>query len=129
MAPEIPNKLQGYTMEQWQAIIDGGYLCEIADEDGEWYNSIVRLSAVDPNKSEFSIVGEKHYIWAYARPAQIPGVLRPWFGGECPVDPDTLVFVKFRSGAYNVMGAGVFDWGQGPDYVNTTEIIAYMEIN
>lgn len=49
-----------------------------------------------------------------------------WDGGECPVDPDTRVDVRFRSGyiEYND-GAGELPWDHGGTFGTAGDIVAY----
>lgn len=34
-----------------------------------------------------------------------------WHGGECPIDPDTIVDVRFGDGSVDTDFAGCWDWG------------------
>lgn len=51
-----------------------------------------------------------------------------WKGGQCPVAPDTIVEVKFRSGTQTPEGwnAGYFNWDWGDDQSN--DILAYRVV-
>jgi len=68
-----PELIQGYTAEQWQVIIDGGYLCEFSDRlkfQASWFNV---LASRDGDSFE-DCDGD---VMSHCRPAQIKGVLRP----------------------------------------------------
>ena len=75
--------IQGYTAEQWQEIIDGGYLCEFRSSIKEgWFLDTLR------NVHEENGVFESgnYSDWPICRPAQLKGVMRPIFVE--PVDKD-----------------------------------------
>ena len=71
----LEDKIQGYTAEQWQEIIDGGYLCEVADDEGEWYEGMIKVVGLN----EGGGVHGKQGHYELCRPAQIKGVMRPIF--------------------------------------------------
>ena len=49
-----------------------------------------------------------------------------WHGGECPVPPDTIVEVKFRSGAIGLEHrAGGYRWGQAD---HSSDIVEYRTV-
>jgi hypothetical protein len=86
-----PELIQGYTAEQWQEIIDGGYLCEFhcelqGDSPPRYYGKLQEMS----DSGLFRM--ENSRVWfEYCRPAQIKGVMRPIFVE--PVDRhNTFVF-------------------------------------
>jgi hypothetical protein len=66
-----PELIQGYTAEQWQEIIDGGYLCEFTSDDYR-HAKISKLKECD---GVFCDVSSTY--WHSCRPAQIKGVMRP----------------------------------------------------
>lgn len=105
-----PPLIQGYTAEQWQAIIDGKFLCEFSDDGGNEDHS-VRISVLRelcPERFPFySGFGSK---WKYCRPLRIKGVRQPWFGGECPVDPNARVSYVLRDGYKDQTEAGRIRW-------------------
>jgi hypothetical protein len=77
--PEPPELIQGYAAEQWQEIIDGGYLCEFwggsCTEDCQDKPIGILEIASEGEGDYFQIVGGD--LWTYCRPAQIKGVIRP----------------------------------------------------
>ena len=117
--------LQGYTLAQWGAIREGGYLCEFGGSKlTPWTLGTLRTAS---SPSEFGVfVCSKGGHYEYCRPAQIPGVLRPWFGGERPVNGDTTVMCKFANGHVGVVAANSRLWSWG-DAVQS-DITAYMEV-
>lgn len=96
--PTKQDLIKGYTAEQWQEIIDGGYLCEARDVNGrEWvpvtllefdddgtdYDFKIKYSAPDDIDDE-----ESHNWLRHCRPAQIKGVRRPiWVE---PIDKEAM---------------------------------------
>jgi hypothetical protein len=87
-----PETIQGYTAEQWQEVIDGGYLCEFhspaIDE-----SHLGLLREID-SRNTFSCTD--YSDWENCRPAQIKGVMRPiWVE---PVDKEATCVVM-SSGA------------------------------
>lgn len=72
---EPPSELiQGYTEEQWQEIIDGGYVVEIGDRDG--FDGGLILNLLDKDDLPLIIDGRMR-----CRPAKLKGVIRPIFVG------------------------------------------------
>lgn len=97
--------IQGYTAEQWQRIIDEGFLCEFTDIEGFGGVPLIQtLKEIDPFRSESCLT------WNFCRPLRIKGVRQPWFGGECPVDSSTLVVVIMASGRNRCARAADFNW-------------------
>lgn len=77
------EKIQGYTAEQWQEIIDGGYLCEFSFDENFGDTLVSTLESHDePNGRFFE---KDRGSWTMCRPAQIKGVMRPIFVE--PVEP------------------------------------------
>lgn len=73
-----PELIQGYTAEQWQEIIDGGYLCEYSQDGEKWYFTKAELGSLDLSRG--NMFGRIEIgSFAFCRPAQIKGVLRPIF--------------------------------------------------
>lgn len=79
-----PQKIQGYTAEQWQEIIDGGYLCEfsVGDSYQQSFYACLESAHLDTKTSQRNVyfmseVNGNDYF--YCRPAQIKGVMRPIF--------------------------------------------------
>lgn len=98
-----PELFHGYTMEQWQRIIDGGYLCEFWDDDGRgrFYATLKEVDKEWPNP--FTVVYDNmdHDLFPKCRPAQRYGVLTPHFGGPKPEwlkDDDLIVWWKNEEG-------------------------------
>lgn len=121
--PEL-ELLQGYTLEQWRTVIDGGYLCQFrGGKATPWTLGTLRTAS---SPSAFGVfVCYKGAHWLYCRPAQIPGVLRPWFGGDCPVSGNTVVIAKLQDGSVLAQAANTLGWGRGD---NGGDIIAYMGV-
>ena len=92
---EQPQLIQGYTAEQWQEIINGRYLCEFS-MDGNFTRCPVycTLQKFDPEGGSASFLPHPAKgVFAYCRPAQIKGVIRPtWVE---PVDPGNAMCVFF----------------------------------
>lgn len=62
--------------------------------------------------------------------AEVSDGWRPWPGGECPVDPDVLVEVKFRNGKAwldnGAESAGSWEWRWYNDkFYESDDIVAY----
>lgn len=78
-----PELIQGYTAEQWQEIIDGGYLCEFSfsTDFDRVYSSLLSDHGHDEHEGThyFHPVNDKTNDFQYCRPAQIKGVMRPIF--------------------------------------------------
>jgi hypothetical protein len=102
-----PEKIQGYTREEWQEIIDGGYLCEVRDSEEEgWYEGLVVIKSITEIK-EFKA---EYGFYRYCRPAQTKGVMRPIF-----VEPvDKKAKCHFFNKADMYLGAA----HQWKDYTN-----------
>ena len=75
--PDEPQKIQGYTAEQWQEIIDGGYLCEFAMTASFFEPYLQTLDAV--TDKQFCSDKEGGIFALTCRPAQLKGVMRPIF--------------------------------------------------
>lgn len=82
-----PELIQGYTAEQWQEIIDGGYLCEF---EGSGNESIGFLEEIKGGGYPFQQIDGSD--WTNCRPAQIKGALSLiWVK---PVDNPYCVFLN-----------------------------------
>lgn len=117
----------GYTKEQWDHIIDGGFICEFSDwPDFRGGGRLGLLGQIRNSETAliFRING-KIAFWKYCRPAQIKGVMKPWFGGECPVDGASRVMVRYNGGGVSFSSGGCYDWCHNYESSN---IVAYMEI-
>jgi hypothetical protein len=68
-----PTLIQGYTAEQWQEIIDGGYFCEFGIFGDTCSSRFGILKKIDGSR----YVDERGIAWINCRPAQIKGVMRP----------------------------------------------------
>lgn len=103
------------------------------DSDGEWMDTsesgyemrIDRIGAADDCNT--SVVSRKQYESALAASKAVVGRdgWIQWAGGECPVDSDAIVEVKFRrhnQRQYNNDRAGDFDWACTG---RSSDIIAY----
>jgi hypothetical protein len=131
-----PDLLQGYTPEQWGEIIKGGYLCEFSNvtNDGapDWKKPVARLVEVGRKwgngRSDIIFTSESEKEYTFCRPAQLPGVLRPWFGGECPVDKDATVLAVLGNGHTIVKEAGVLEWGGVVPRLPHITVTSYMEV-
>ena len=75
--PQGEPLIQGYTAEQWQEIIDGGYLCEFSSRPDFTGNCRVFGTLRDINANFAKDHGCQR--WSYYRPAQLKGVMRPIF--------------------------------------------------
>lgn len=105
-----PALIQGYTAEQWQAIIDGKFLCEFSDADWHIENNYAdRIVQVLTGITDGKFTGND-YHWPYCRPLRIKGVRQPWFGGEFPVDPSARVSYVLRDGYKDQIEAGRIRW-------------------
>lgn len=126
--PEAPDVLQGYTLAQWGEIRAGGYLCQFSNDGESWTKGGRRLGDIELKSSLKFAEGREDTTmwWAYCRPAELPGVLRPWFGGDCPVSADIKVLVVYNNGAADVDSAGRFaTWGPN---VGGPRIVAFMAL-
>jgi len=92
-----PELFHGYTMEQWQRIIDGGYLCQTWNHrlgkcvTEEWLTPLLGVSEQGFDIGEYSFFRHQQHC----RPAQRYGVLTPHFGGPKPEwlnDSDLIVW-------------------------------------
>jgi hypothetical protein len=73
-----PEKIQGYTAEQWQEIIGGGYLCEFYNTiDNREYIHREAMRTFRNGDVSTTFVSKDGRNWTYCRPAQIKGVMRP----------------------------------------------------
>lgn len=80
-----PQKIQGYTAEQWQEIIDGGYLCEFANNSKFDHNCLNDgytahygfLDEIADEYHKFHDINKNYRV--FCRPAQIKRVMRPIF--------------------------------------------------
>jgi hypothetical protein len=125
-----PELIQGYTAEQWQEIIDGGYLCEVSqfkDFASFHMSAIEELRKHTTHNFVIPRLINSANCYSRCRPAQIKGVLRPiWVE---PVD-DGRMCAFFDKGGYplnNRMSRssyGIYKMG-GPDFNDAT---SYMEI-
>ena len=117
--PEKPDLIQGYTREQWQRIIDEGFLCELSDD--ELFNPETRL--ID-HLSSFDGNEDRHFkdfsglYFTHCRPLRIKGVRQPWFGGaECPVDKMTYVVATYKTGTSELQYAGCQHWPNVTEFI------------
>ena len=119
--------LQGYTLEQWATIRKGGYLCEFTGHGGVYpaNGPVQRLIGINKLRPA-SFRCDTGAVYSSCRPAQIPGVLRPWFGGDCPVADDTRVLIKFDNGHAGIVNANarLWSWNNSAQ----SDIIAYMGV-
>ncbi len=103
------------------------------DSDGEWMDTsesgyemeIVRIGAADDCNT--SVVSRRQYESALAASKAVVGHdgWIQWAGGDCPVDSDAIVEVKFQwhnQHQYNNDRAGDFDWAHTG---RSSDIIAY----
>jgi hypothetical protein len=100
--PPKPELIQGYTAEQWQEIIDGGYLCEFTD--GYWEDEysdlgpLVSVPTVNGSGVENMFERIKGRRWLHCRPAQIKGAMRPiWVE---PVDDSVTCHFFDKTGTH-----------------------------
>lgn len=114
-----PALIDGLTHNQWQRIIDEGFLCEFSDI-GTYgaYNYTARLEELTDNR--FRAWSGVQYI--HARPLRMKGHIQPWFGGERPVHKDTQVIV-YIDGIPNKGRAIDFYWEPEPDVRQITSFI------
>lgn len=96
-----PALIQGYTAEQWQAIIDGEFLCEFKNSEDEECVIINFLESFDEADS-----GEYQFF----RPLRTKGVRQPWFGGERPINEGAHVHCSYKNGLTSTGFAGYVDW-------------------
>lgn len=92
MEKKEPELIQGYTAEQWQEIIDGGYLCEFSDRDDVWWPGFLKvIPEINNCFMSSSKLKDNTTGFYHCRPAQIKGVLRPIW-----VEPvDDVVWYSF----------------------------------
>lgn len=66
----------------------------------------------------------KERIYYLEKPKEIDWI--SWYGGKCPVDPESHVWLKFRNGVEGLssLEAGRYTWGHGPNQWGA-DIIAY----
>lgn len=95
MEKKEPELIQGYTAEQWQEIIDGGYLCEFKDSTFDWIKPKMKLKLFMP-KERCKFNTENLTNYPFCRPAQIKGVLRPIFVE--PVDKSSMCIFFCKDG-------------------------------
>ena len=87
-----PQKIQGYTAEQWQEIIDGGYLCQVRDaEIRPWVPS--ELVSID-GKPKMEFIDNCGDGWKFCRPAQLKGAMRPIFVEPVDKEADCVFFAE-----------------------------------
>ena len=103
-----PQLIQGYTAEQWQEIIDGGYLCEFG-HDYNWFSETGYLSENVDGIFICNPAGSDNINlvkYPFCRPAQLKGVMRPIF-----VEPvDKEAFCVFLDGDGRAIISGMARW-------------------
>ena len=101
------QKIQGYTSEQWQEIIDGGYLCEFSENGIDFDGSRVAELAKYRNTNTGLWFYPPLYLgFKFCRPAQLQGVMRPIFVE--PGDIDAMC-TFFNEDGYPLYG-GMLPW-------------------
>lgn len=97
--------IEGHTADQWQAIIEGGFLCQFSGTTDFSNSGAAALMRFDPSDEAPFWVGQ--IGWRYCRPLRLKGHRQPWFGGECPVACDAQVYVKYKNGPRHTVAAKV----------------------
>lgn len=77
--PQGEPLIQGYTAEQWQEIVGGGYLCEVGDRDDDLWLPALLIKIAKDNLFVTRAGNHEETLWVNCRPAQIKGVMRPIF--------------------------------------------------
>jgi hypothetical protein len=118
-----PQKIQGYTAEQWQEIIDGGYLCEFSmvPLGIGGHTRIGELCVLHHADGKLWWASKRDSNqWSHCRPAQLKGVMRPIFVE--PVDKETAhcMFFNKESSVFNQ--AWVW-WREREEYQLATKYI------
>lgn len=120
---ELKALIQGYTADQWQTIIDGGFICEFGDL--EWrYETWGMLEGFHEQSPNF--MDKKEDTYSYCRPLRTKGVRQPWFGGECPINSSALVVVTLADGDNRCAKASEFNW-HVPDN-KSRRIVEFIEL-
>lgn len=128
-AEKAPALIQGYTAEQWQEIIDGGYLCEFS-MNGNFTRCPVycTLQEFDSGGGSASFLPHPAKgIFAYCRPAQLKGVIRPiWV--KPTSQHATCIF--FDSGVEALCDKGRHHFAYSPANSSsfTDDAVCYMEV-
>jgi len=69
-----PELYSGLTLEQWEAVMAGGFLCEFRDSDAcDW--RIGRLTKMDDSFAQFEMDADERYI--ECRPLRKAGIIQP----------------------------------------------------
>lgn len=80
--PEEPELIQGFTMEQWQTIIEGEYLCEFSQDikAQSWVkNQLTEVREITTHNFVTNVVTSGANCYKFCRPTQIKGAMRPIF--------------------------------------------------
>lgn len=90
-------------------------LVEVRDEGDEWY--VIHFSRVHEqgyacfDNGTNSNTTNNFVCWKHIRLITNPP--RPWFGGDCPVDPNIKIRIWMRNGEPLVVKAGEYNWAHG----------------
>lgn len=106
------------------ALLGSDYLLAFWDYEGGHESSYRRLGKVKNNGRSHPFCNAVSH-WKHCGPVMLRGVKRPWFGGECTVDPDAEVVIYRRDGVRANVMAGSLIWDHcGADH----DIFAYIEL-
>jgi len=96
----------GLTIEQWQYVIDGKFLCELWDNgDNPAGDALRMLESISQHDLYFSFRTGNCIGWKHCRPAQVYGVRHPCFGKrpEWLKDSDLLVHRVYLPNTQNAV--------------------------
>ena len=95
----IMNLQSSSSAEQWQEIIDGGYLVEVSQNDS--YYSVGELARFKPGEEEKPFIQKLGAPYKYCRPAQLKGVMRPIFVEPLDKDVYTVMFDRDNTAVHD----------------------------
>ena len=125
LEPPEPERICGLTMDEWQVIIDGGFLCAYSDQkhkaierakEGKYLAILKVVLPSNKNNMFYDNVGRP---WAFAMPYRAVGHVQPYFDNdECktyldglPLDTD-LLWHRVEDNHWHVChGLDNLNWG------------------
>ena len=109
-----PERIYGLTMDEWQVVIGGGYLCEYSQNTEHFTHEKIALEIIkdgDVKGRRFRSVAATSSTYSNCRPYRAVGHVQPYFDNdECReylegLSDDALIFRHFEKNNF---------WGAGP---------------
>jgi hypothetical protein len=108
--PKEPKLYSGYTEEQIERIIDGGYLVSGPQLDFTEFRKVIKH-----NKGRFK-VSQEEWITSIQLVREV-GIRQPWFGDEYDGHPDDLVWCISRDRLTGFCSAQDVTWEEVTEFI------------